>query len=407
MPNPELLSPVGNLEKLPFAIEYGADAVYLAGDRFGLRAGAGNFTMEQIQAAIDYAHSRKKKVYITVNIFAHNEDIAVLPHYLESLAQAQADAFLISDPGIFRIARKVTPQVPVHISTQANNTNLQTACFWHDLGASRIVLARELSLLEIAEISKKAPLETEIFVHGAMCMSYSGRCLISNFLTGRGANQGDCTHPCRWQYRLEEAQRPGEYFPIEEDKRGTYFFHSKDLCLLPYLAEVLGSGVASLKIEGRMKSPYYVACVTRVYRQAIDAYLSEGKSFTIRQSWLEELEKVSHRAYGSGFAFGKPDASGQNYENGGYIRGYDFAGLVQDWHDGEIYFSQRNHLRLGDKIEIISPDGQDYKMVIEQMKDADGNEIEAAPHPQQIVRIPGPKLSSYSIIRRKARDGAC
>ena len=401
---PELLAPVGNPEKLPFALYYGADAVYLAGDDFGLRAGAGNFSLPEIEKAVHFAHRLGKKVYVAVNIFAHNRDLVALPEYLHQLAALQADALIISDPGVFRMARRLIPQMPIHISTQANNTNRETARFWQELGAKRMVLARELTLAESKEIAQDSPLPVELFVHGAMCMAYSGRCLISNFLTGRHANQGDCTHPCRWQYRLQEAKRPEEFFPVEEDARGSYILNSKDLCLLPHLPEVIATGATALKIEGRMKSAYYVACITRVYRQALDAYAAEGASFRIRKEWLAELEKVSHRAYGSGFAFGGPGPAGQNYANGGYIRGYDFAGLVRDWQDGEIYFEQRNHLRLGDQIEIIGPDGTDYAMTIESMRDADGNFIETAPHAQQIVRLPGPKMPPWAIIRRKARE---
>lgn len=407
---PELLAPAGNLEKLKFAVIYGADAVYLGGEEFGLRAGAGNFSLEEMAEGVAFAHERGKKVYVTVNIFAHNRDLLKLPSYLQSIAEIGADAILVSDPGVFEIAKEVVPDLPIHISTQANNTNWRTALFWHKLGAERIVFARELSLEEGAEIAQKCQeigMETEMFIHGAMCISYSGRCLLSNFMTGRDANQGDCAHACRWRYRIQEEKRDGEYMDMEEDSRGAYIMNSKDLCLIDYLPEIITAGIDSLKIEGRMKSPYYVANIVRVYRQAIDAFCENPESYHCKPEWRQELTKVSHRDYTSGFAVEKPGADAHRYADGGYLRNYHFVGLVRAQDENYIWVEQRHKICLGDIVEMITPDGAVYEWQIEQLVDSNGNPIASTPHAQMIYGIPWQgNIAAWSILRQKNQEGA-
>lgn len=402
---PELLAPAGNLEKLKFALIYGADAVYLGGEAFGLRAGAGNFSFAEMAEGVAFAHERQKKVYVTVNIFAHNRDLMALPEYLQNIAQIGVDAILVSDPGVFQIAKQTVPELPIHISTQANNTNWQTALFWQKLGAERIVLARELSLAEIGEISqhcKETGMETEMFVHGAMCISYSGRCLLSNFMVGRDANQGDCAHACRWRYRIQEEKRDGQYMDIEEDSRGSYIMNSKDLCLIEFLPQIISSGVDSLKIEGRMKSPYYVANTVRIYRQAIDAYCAALENYQYLPAWKEELAKVSHRDYTTGFAEGKPGADAHRYQDGGYLRNYNFIGLVRNQDEDYIWVEQRHKISLGDTVEMITPQGAAYEIKIERLVDKDRNPIVATPHAQMLYGIPWQKkVEPWSILRQK------
>ncbi len=328
----ELLSPAGNMDKLEMAIRYGADAVYCAGQAFGLRANSANFTNEELKKAVEFVHSRGKKIYVTCNIIPHNEDLVNLEEYLKFLESIHVDAIIVADLGIFHLAKKVAPKLELHISTQANTTNYLTTEFWKDQGAARVVVAREVSLADIKEMKEKADIEIEAFVHGAMCISYSGRCLLSNyFTTTRDANRGQCAQACRWKYSLVESTRPGEYYPIEEDERGTYIFNSKDLCLLPFIPQLFESGVDSLKIEGRMKSVHYVATVTKVYREAIDAYLAEGESFYVRAEWMEELEKISHRPYTDGFSVSKPTEEGQNYGQSSNTQTHDFIGLVEGY----------------------------------------------------------------------------
>ena len=362
---PELLAPAGTMEKLQTALAYGADAVYLGGAQFGLRAFGGNFTNEEIAAAVRLAHCAEKKIYVTVNVFPHNEDLVSLPDYLRFLAEAGADAVLVADLGVFMLAREVVPDLPVHISTQANNVNWRTVRAWQELGAERVVLARELSHGEIREIRRHTDVELELFVH-----------------------RGECAQSCRWKYALVEMSRPGEYYPIEEDERGTYIMNSKDLCLLPYLDEVVGCGIDSLKIEGRMKSVHYVASVVKAYRMALDACLS-GKPYEVREEWRTELEKVSHRAYTTGFFFGKTTTEDQIYGSSSYEQTSDFVGLVRSY-DTEKRLAtveQRNNMKLGQEIEIFQPVGVSFRQELAEMWDADGREITAAPHPQQIVRI--------------------
>ena len=400
---PELLAPAGNMEKLKMAFLYGADAVYLGGEAYGLRAQGGNFSREELAEAARFAHERGKRIYVTVNVYPHNEEFSALPAYLRYLQSIGADAILVSDLGVFSAARETVPDLPVHISTQANTVNYSAAEAWARLGAERVVLARELSVDEIREIRARCGVELEMFVHGAMCVSYSGRCLMSNYFTGRDANRGDCAQACRWKYALMEETRPGQYFPVEEDGRGTYIFNSKDLCLLPYLAEVVESGVDSLKIEGRMKSVHYVASVTKAYRMALDAYFDAPERFKVNPEWLEELDKVSHRAYTDGFFHGGAQASAQIYGSSSYTQTSDFVGLVLDYDAaaGIALVEQRNHMRVGEEIEIFQPKGEGWRQTLAEMTDEDGAVIEAAPHPQQhvYIRMERP-IEQFAILRR-------
>ena len=403
MKKPELLAPAGNMEKLKMALLYGADAVYLGGKAFGLRAFGGNFTNEELQEAVDFAHKLGKKIYVTVNIFPHNSDIAKLPAYLTFLNEIKVDAILVADLGVFTLAKEYAPDVELHISTQANNTNWAAVNAWAELGASRVVLAREMSLEEIKEIREKCSVELEMFVHGAMCISYSGRCLMSNYLTGRDANRGSCAQPCRWNYALVEEKRPGQYFPVLEDERGTYIFKSKDMCLLPYLPDVIASGVDSLKIEGRMKSGHYAASVVKAYREAIDSYFAVPEQFEVKKEWVEELDKVSHRAYTTGFYYGRPTEKDQIYGTSSYTQTSDFVGLVLDYDEktGFATVEQRNNMKVGQEIEIFQPHLAGYRQILQEMYNDEGEAIQVAPHPQQIVKIRMDKpVEPYGILRR-------
>ena len=399
---PELLAPAGTMEKLQMALAYGADAAYLGGVQFGLRAFGGNFANEEIRAAVQLAHGAGKKVYVTVNVFPHNDDLVSLPDYLRFLAEVGANAVLVADLGVFMLVREAAPTLPVHISTQANNVNWRTVRAWQELGAERVVLARELSREEIREIRRHTSVELELFVHGAMCISYSGRCLLSSYFTGRDANRGACAQSCRWKYALVEMSRPGEYYPIAEDERGTYIMNSKDLCLLPHLDEVVGCGIDSLKIEGRMKSVHYVASVVKAYRMALDACLS-GNPYEVREEWRAELEKVSHRAYTTGFFFGKPTGADQIYGSSSYEQTSDFVGLVRAYDPVTqiATVEQRNNMKLGQEIEVFQPVGAPFRQNLSEMWDEEGQEIAAAPHPQQIVRIRmTQEVAANSILRR-------
>lgn len=399
----ELLAPAGDLEKLKIAILFGADAVYLGGRHFGLRAGAGNFEHEEMVEGIRFAHAKGAKVYVTVNIFAHNPDLDLIPDYLGSIVDAGADGVIMSDPGLVEMTRNLYPRLPIHLSTQANTTNWAAARFWSRLGVSRIVLARELSLDEIKEISQKAQVDLEVFIHGAMCMAYSGRCLLSNYLTGRDANRGDCAQSCRWQYALLEEKRPGEYFPVEEDARGTYIMSSKDLCLIEHIPELTGAGINSFKIEGRMKSANYVAGVVKAYRTALDAYRKNPHSYRFDPAWLEDIGKVSHRNYTTGFMFGSPGASGQHYGKGIYQRSHIFAGLVKDYDHstGLALVEQRNRFAVGDLLEVLVPGDHDFKQKVAKIIDDEGRLVEAAPHPRQLIQIPFDRpVPMYSILRK-------
>lgn len=400
---PELLAPAGNMEKLKMAILYGADAVYLGGENYGLRAQGGNFSREELAEAARFAHRRGKKMYVTVNVYPRNEELSDLPEYLRFLRDAGADAILVSDLGVFSVARETVPELPIHISTQANTVNYEAANAWARLGAERVVLAREVPLADIKEIRRRCDVELEMFVHGAMCISYSGRCLMSNYFTGRDANRGNCAQACRWKYALMEETRPGQYFPVEEDGRGTYIFNSKDLCLMPFLAEVIESGADSLKIEGRMKSVHYVASVTKAYRMAIDAYFASPEDFSVNSAWTSELDKVSHRAYTDGFFHGGPPQDAQIYGSSSYTQTSEFVGLALDYNEttGFALVEQRNPMKVGEEIEIFQPRGEGWRQRLAEMTDEDGASIEAAPHPQQhvFIRMERP-IEKYAILRR-------
>ncbi|WP_105619771.1 peptidase U32 family protein [Vallitalea okinawensis] len=388
----ELLAPAGSLEALKVAVAYGADAVYCGGMRFGLRAKARNFTEEQLIEGIEYAHKYGKRVFITVNMIPHNEDLIGLEEYLLKLEEVGADAIIVADPGVFATAKAVVPKMEIHLSTQANNTNYKTFNFWHEQGVKRVVAARELSFDEIKEISEKTPdtLDIEAFVHGAMCISYSGRCLLSNVMTAKDANKGACTHPCRWRYHLVEEKRPGEYFPIIEDDHGTYIYNSKDLCMIMYIPELIDSGIYSFKIEGRMKTPFYVATVTRTYREAIDDYLKDPSLYESKKDYyMSELQKCSYRDYTTGFFHRKPGHEEQIYDRNTYIRNYNFTAMVLDY-DKETKMAtiqQRNKFSVGDTIEIMPKKGSIITMKVDNLWDEEGNEVESAPHPKQILRL--------------------
>lgn len=404
---PELLAPAGNLEKLKMACIYGADAVFLAGKSFGLRAFSDNFNAEEMQEGIRFAHEHGKRVYVTVNIVPHNEDLPALPEYIRFLADAGADAIIVSDPGVFRLAKEVAPALPIHISTQANTTNWSAALFWQELGAKRVVLAREVSLEEIRTIRAQTTLELEGFVHGAMCISYSGRCLMSNYFAGRDANRGQCAQPCRWKYHLVEEKRPGQYFPVMEDERGTYIFNSKDLCLLPHLPELIQSGLSSFKVEGRMKSVHYVATVIKMYREAIDAYCAAPETYRLNPAWQEELYKISHRAYTSGFYFHKTTEDDQIYGSSSYDQTHDFVGLVKSYDaaTGLATVEQRNNMKVGQVIEIMQPGALSFSQTIETMYNEEGEAILTAPHAQQLVKIPVQQpVVPYAMLRRQVKS---
>lgn len=404
----ELLAPAGDLEKLKIAVLYGADAVYFGGEMFSLRAGAGNLTIEEMKEGIAFAHERGKRCYLTMNIFAHNEDIGPLTDYLEQIKKLDIDAFIVSDPGIVDLIQEIIPNAEIHLSTQANMTNYRTANFWYKMGVKRLVLARELTFPEIREIRKNIPsdMEIEAFVHGAMCISYSGRCLLSNFMIERDANRGACAHPCRWKYSLVEEKRPGEYYPVEEDGRGTYILNSRDLCMIEHIPELVNSGIMSAKIEGRMKSIFYVATIVHAYRKAIDAYFADQENYRFNEEWMSELKKVSHREFTTGFYFHQPTNKDQNYQTSAYTREYSFVGLVKDY-DQETGFAlveQRNKMTVGEEIEIFGPDMDYYAQNISEMYDAEtGDKLESAPHPQQLLRMKmdRPVKANYMLRKKK------
>ena len=391
MKHPELLIPASSLEVLKTAVVFGADAVYIGGEAFGLRAKAKNFSMEEIQEGIAFAHAHDVKVYITANILAHNGDLSGVRAYFEELKEIKPDALIISDPGVFMIAREVCPEIDIHISTQANNTNYGTYQFWHQLGARRVVTARELSMAELKEIREKAPadLEMETFIHGAMCISYSGRCLLSNYFTGRDANRGACTHPCRWKYAIVEETRPGEYMPVYENERGTYIFNSKDLCMIEHIPELIDSGIDSFKIEGRMKTALYVATVARTYRKAIDDYLESPELYRENMDWyLDQISNCTYRQFTTGFFFGKPDESAQIYDNNTYVKEYTYLGIIGECTaDGLYRIEQRNKFSVGEQIEIMKPDGRNIPVVVRRIVDEEGQEMQSAPHPKQVLYI--------------------
>jgi hypothetical protein len=402
----ELLIPASSLEVLKIAVIYGADAVYIGGEVFGLRAKAKNFSMEDMAEGIQFAHEHGVKVYVTANILAHNGDLEGVREYFTQLKEIKPDALIISDPGIYTIAKEICPEIERHISTQANNTNYGTYQFWWNQGAKRVVTARELSLNEIAEIRKNIPdeMEIETFVHGAMCISYSGRCLLSNYFTGRDANQGACTHPCRWKYAVVEEKRPGEYLPVYENERGTYIFNSKDLCMIEHIPELIEAGIDSFKIEGRMKTALYVATVARTYRKAIDDYLTSPEKYKENMDWyLEQISNCTYRQFTTGFFFGKPSEESQIYDNNTYIKEYTYLGIVGECNEEGLYrIEQRNKFSVGEQIEVMKPDGRNIPVTVKRIVDEDGNEMESAPHPKQVLYIDlGQELEMYDILRRQ------
>ncbi len=402
----EVLSPAGNMDKLKMAIRYGADAVYCAGQSFGLRASSSNFSNEELKEAVEFVHSHGKKIYVTCNIIPHNEDLVGLEDYLKFLESIKVDAIIVADLGIFLLAKRVAPNLERHVSTQANTTNYLTTEFWKEQGATRVVVAREVSIADIKTMKEAADIEIEAFVHGAMCISYSGRCLLSNYFTTRDANRGQCTQACRWKYFLVEENRPGEYYPIEEDQHGTYIFNSKDLCLLKYIPDLVEAGVDSLKIEGRMKSVHYAATVTKVYREAVDSYLADPEHYEVKPEWIEELEKISHRPYTEGFSVEKPDETAQNYGQSSNTQTHDFIGLVEGYNveEGYAYLEQRNNFKVGDEVEFCQPHGELVHHVITKMTDEEGNEITVAPHPQMKVRLYiDTPLEEYAMMRRRCK----
>lgn len=406
MRRPELLIPASSLEVLKIAVIYGADAVYIGGEAFGLRAKAKNFSMEEIKEGIAFAHAHDVKVYITANILAHNGDLDGVREYFAELREIKPDALIISDPGVYMIAKEVCPEIERHISTQANNTNYGTYRFWYEQGAKRVVSARELSLAEIKEIRANIPddLEIETFIHGAMCISYSGRCLLSNYFTGRDANQGACTHPCRWKYAVVEEKRPGEYLPVYENERGTYIFNSKDLCMIEHIPELMESGIDSFKIEGRMKTALYVATVARTYRRAIDDYKQSPELYREHMAWYQEqISNCTYRQFTTGFFFGKPSDEAQIYDNNTYVKEYTYLGIVGERNEEGLYrIEQRNKFSVGESIEVMKPDGANITVTVQRIVDEEGNDMESAPHPKQVLYIdPGQPLAMYDILRRK------
>ncbi|MCI7739888.1 MAG: U32 family peptidase [Lachnospiraceae bacterium] len=406
MRKPELLVPASSLEVLKIAVIFGADAVYIGGEAFGLRAKAKNFSMEDMKEGIAFAHEHGVKVYVTANILAHNEDLEGVREYFRELKEIKPDALIISDPGVFMIAKEVCPEIERHVSTQANNTNYGTYQFWYHQGAKRVVSARELSLKEIKEIRANIPddLEIETFIHGAMCISYSGRCLLSNYFTGRDANQGACTHPCRWKYAVVEEKRPGEYLPVYENERGTYIFNSKDLCMIEHIDDIMESGIDSLKIEGRMKTALYVATVARTYRKAIDDYLESPEKYRANMEWYQEqISNCTYRQFTTGFFYGKPDENTQIYDSNTYVKEYTYLGYIEEvTEEGLGRITQRNKFSVGETIEVMKPNGENVEVTVQRILDEDGNSVESAPHPQQRLYVDlGIELCQYDLLRRQ------
>ena len=400
----ELLIPASNLEVLKTAVIFGADAVYIGGEAFGLRAKAKNFTLQDMREGIAFAHERGVKVYVTANILAHNYDLDGARTYFGELKEIKPDALIISDPGMFTLAKEVCPEIDIHISTQANNTNYLTYDFWYKMGATRVVSARELSLAEIKQIREHIPedMEIESFIHGAMCISYSGRCLLSNYFTGRDANHGACTHPCRWKYAVVEESRPGEYLPVYENERGTYIFNSKDLCMIEYIPEILEAGIDSLKIEGRMKTALYVATVARTYRKALDDFMESEEKYRSNMEWYkEEIGKCTYRQFTTGFYFGRPDENTQIYDSNTYINEYIYLGIVGQLDErGLVRIEQRNKFSVGDVIEIMKPNGENVETKVLAMFNEDGETMESCPHPKQVVYLQLDKQPEvYDILR--------
>ena len=408
MKKPELLIPAKGMEELKTAVAFGADAVYIGGEVFSLRAKAKNFSPDSMREGIEFAHERGVKVHVTANVLAHDRDLAGAEAYFEELRSLGPDALIISDPGMFTLAKKICPEIDIHISTQANNTNYLSFLFWMEQGAKRVVSARELSLEEIRDIRDHIPddMEIESFIHGAMCISYSGRCLLSNYLTGRDANRGECTHPCRWEYVLSEETRPGQYFPVFENERGTYIFNSKDLCMIDHIPDLVAAGIDSFKIEGRMKNALYVATVARTYRRAIDDYFEGPEKYRCNIKWYdEEIRKCTIRDFTTGFYYGKPSEEAQIYDNNTYIREYTYLGRVEKCDpDGTVYVRQKNKFVRGEEIEIMKPDFSNMTAIVLRIEDMDGNEQESAPHPEQELRLRlSGKCDENDILRRREK----
>ena len=409
MRKPELLIPASSLEVLKTAVIFGADAVYIGGEAFGLRAKAKNFTPDEMREGIAFAHEHGVKVHVTANILAHNYDLEGAANYFRELAEIKPDASIVADPGMVMLAKANCPDIEIHISTQANNTNYMTFRFWYDQGIRRVVCARELSLVEIKQIRENIPkdMEIECFIHGAMCISYSGRCLLSNYFTGRDANHGACTHPCRWKYAVVEESRPGEYLPVYENERGTYIFNSKDLCMIEHIPEMLDAGIDSFKIEGRMKTALYVATVARTYRKAIDAAVQGKEAFEEILSWAkEEISKCTYRQFTTGFYFGKPDENTQIYDSNTYINEYIYLGIINRAEQNVVYIEQRNKFCVGETIEIMKPDGSNVETrVVSIINEETGEKMESAPHPQQKLKVELDQPASvYDLLRKKTPE---
>lgn len=407
MKKPELLAPAGNLEKLKKAFIYGADAVYIGGEEFSLRVAADNFSVNDIYEGVEFAHRRGGKVYLTANVVPHNRDIDDYARYLTEVKDTGIDAVILSDLGMFAVTRELAPDLDIHVSTQANNVNYRSAAQWYTMGAKRVILAREMSLAEIREIRERTQpsLELEAFVHGAMCISYSGRCLLSNYMAGRDSNRGNCAHPCRWKYYLMEENRPGEYMPVYENERGTFIYNSKDLCMIEHVPELIGAGLTSFKIEGRVKSEFYVATVVGAYRRAIDACFADPAHYQTDPAWMEELKKVSHRGYTTGFYFGRPGAAEQNYASSAYIREYDMIGVVIDYNEktGMAKIVQKNRFFVGDTVEFLRPVGKFYTQKIREMTDENGVSLTVANRPQSIVYVKTEQPVEKDTFLRKFR----
>lgn len=404
MRKPELLIPASSLEVLKTAVRFGADAVYIGGEAFGLRAKAKNFSGEEMKQGIDFAHAHGVKVHVTANILAHNNDLEGARTYFHELKEMKPDALIIADPGMFTLAREICPEIDIHVSTQANNTNYMTYLFWHKLGAKRVVSARELSLKEIKEIRGRIPedMEIESFIHGAMCISYSGRCLLSSYFTGRDANQGACTHPCRWKYAVVEEKRPGEYLPVYENERGTYLFNSKDLCMIEHIPEMIDAGIDSFKIEGRMKTALYVATVARTYRKAIDDYLESEEKYRANMEWYKaEIAKCTYRKFTTGFYFGRPDENTQIYDSNTYVSEYVYLGLIEEVSkEGLFRIEQKNKFCVGDHIEIMKPDGRNIPVQVCSLTTEDGEAVESAPHSRQVLWVGlSERADRYDLLR--------
>lgn len=408
---PELLIPASNLEVLKTAVMYGADAIYIGGEMYGLRAKAKNFSKEDMKKGIEFAHQYGKKVYVTANITAHNRDLKGVEEYFRELSEIKPDALIISDPGVFEIAKEVAPELELHISTQANSTNYRTYQFWQKQGAARVVSARELSLEELGELRANIPddLEIETFIHGAMCISYSGRCLLSNYFTARDANLGACTHPCRWRYHVVEETRPGEYMPVFENDRGTYIFNSKDLCMIEYIPELVAAGIDSFKIEGRMKTALYVATVARTYRKAIDDFYESPEKYRANMEYYKsEIGKCTYRQFTTGFFFQKPDENTQIYDSNVYVKEYTYLGIVSGHNaEGACEMEQRNKFCVGDMVEIMKPNGENIATKVLKITDVDGSEMESCPHPQQKIFVTfDQKTEQYDLIRVQEKADA-